>query len=111
MVDIDRIVRGVMRYLDREVLDKMGWQRWVLGTGVSLYAKNAREIFEEWKDKEVIRMLGVVDGDMIDLDKLHKELMEQARKGAITIDLPAGLGRVTLSDHDVDLMHNYIINA
>lgn len=48
---------------------------------------------------------------MIDVDKLHRALTEQASKGNVSVDLPLGMGRLTLTQRDVESLHNYIVNA
>lgn len=111
MVDFDRVMRGIDHYLDQEILSKMGWQKWVIGTAADLYTRNAKEIYHTLKENELVKMLGIIKDDMIDLDMMHEELMKQARKGPVTIDLPLGMGKLTLNERDVDLLHQHITSA
>lgn len=111
MVDFEKVMRGVEHFLDNEILSKMGWQRWVLGTAIELYLKNSKEIYQHLSNEDLIKMLGVIDGDMIDIDAIHREMMKQAQKGSVTIDLPIGMGKVTLTERDVDLLYQHIMNA
>lgn len=111
MVSFEKVMAGIDHYLDQEILSKMGWQKWVIGTAADLYTRNATEIYHTLKDNDLVKMLGIIHDDMIDLDIMHEELMKQARKGPVTIDLPLGMGRLTLNENDVELLRQHIMRA
>lgn len=111
MVDFDKVMRGIEHYLDQEILSKMGWQKWVIGTAAELYVMNAREIYNSLKENDLVKMLGIIKDDMIDLDMMHDSLRKQAAKGPVSLDLPLGMGKLTLNERDVDLLYQHIINA
>ena len=109
MYEYSKVLNGITTYIDREIVDKInGWQKWVVGSGIGIAMSNSTNVFNELKKNQVIKMLGVIDkDDKIDVEKIYKELKKQAKKGAITFDVPL-VGAITLNEQDVDKMYQYI---
>lgn len=112
MVSADKFKRGVARYLDEEFTGKMtGWQKWVFGACVAMYLENLSASTERLRNNEVIKNLGIFDDSgNINVEKMHRYLQEQARKGPITFSVPM-IGTVTLSDADVEKLYTLIMQA
>lgn len=109
MYEYSKVLNGITTYIDREIVDKInGWQKWVVGSGIGIAMSNSTNVFNELKKNQVVKMLGVIDkDDKIDVEKIYKELKKQARKGAITFDVPL-VGTMTLNEQDVDKLYQYI---
>lgn len=109
MYEYSKVINGVANYIDTEIVDKItGWQKWVVGSGVGIALSNATNLFNQLKENEFIKMLGVIDkNDKIDVDKIYKEMKKQAKKGSITFNAPM-IGAVTLNEQDVDKLYNLI---
>ena len=45
--------------------------------------------------------------DKVDVDKIYKEMKKQAKKSAVTFDMPM-IGPITLNEQDVDKMYELI---
>lgn len=110
MVSINQVEKGVAEFLDAELIPKIdGWRKWVAGATLSMAIENARNIFEVYKDNEVLIALGVIQEDgEIDIDRLHDHFMEQAKKCTASFNLPF-IGNITLKASDIDKLYNYII--
>lgn len=112
MVSIDRVKRGIARYLDSELINKMtGWQKWVFGAGAAMYLENFGSTVSKLREHPMVNALGIINesGD-IAVEKLYQQLRIQAQKGPITFDIPM-IGHVTLSEVDVDKLYQYIMQA
>lgn len=109
MYNLGQVVGGVTNYLDAEILNKInGWQKWVIGAGLGVAMNKASNIFNELKNNTMVKTLEIIDeNDMIDVDTLYREVKKQARKGAITFNVPM-LGNLTLNESDVDKIYNNI---
>lgn len=109
MYEYTKVLNGITTYIDREIVDKIsGWQKWVVGSGIGIAMSNSTNVFNELKKNQFVKMLGVIDkDDKIDVEKIYKELKKQARKGAITFDVPL-IGTMTLNEQDVDKLYQYI---
>jgi DNA-binding transcriptional regulator LsrR (DeoR family) len=109
MYEYSKVLNGITTYIDREIVDKInGWQKWVVGSGIGIAMSNSTNVFNELKKNQVVKMLGVIDkDDKIDVEKIYKELKKQAKKGAITFDVPL-VGTMTLNEQDVDKLYQYI---
>lgn len=109
MYEYSKVLNGITTYIDREIVDKInGWQKWVVGSGIGIAMSNSTNVFNELKKNQVVKMLGVIDkDDKIDVEKIYKELKKQARKGAITFDVPL-VGTITLNEQDVEKLYQYI---
>ena len=112
MYEYNRVIKGITTYIDTEIIDKIaGWKKWVVGSGIGLAMSNTTNVFNQIKSNEFIKLLGVIDeNDKIDVDKIYKEMKQQASKGAITFDMPL-VGPLTLNESDVDKMYDCIKNA
>ena len=112
MISMDKVKRGIARYIDEEFTNKMsGWQKWVFGAGIAMFIENFTSNMQRLKENPVVKSLGLMD-DMgnVAVERLHQQLKVQAQKGAVTFEIPM-LGTVTLRENDVDKLYNYIMQA
>ena len=111
MYEYNKVINGIAKYIDVEIVEKVsGWKRWIIGSGVGLALSNTTEIFNQLKHNEIVKLLNIVDeNDRVDVDKIYKEMKAQAKKSSVTFDVPM-LGALTLNEHDVDKMYEFIKN-
>lgn len=109
MYEYNKVINGIAKYVDTEIVDKItGWKKWVVGSGIGLALSNATEVFNQLKNNEFVKMLGVIDKeDKVNVDKIYKEMKKQAKKSAVTFDMPM-IGPITLNEQDVDKMYELI---
>ena len=75
MYEYNKVINGIATFIDEEVLTGInGWQKWVLGSGVGIALSDAEELFNTLKNSELIKVLKIVDGDKVNVDKIYKEL-------------------------------------
>lgn len=112
MVPLSSIQKGIVKYIDYEILPKLtGWQKWAFGAVSAIWIGNIVATFNKLKQNALVSSLGVIDEqDMIDIDKLHREFRAQAEKGSITVEIP-GVGPMTLDRNDVDKLYQYIMEG
>lgn len=113
MITLAQLQAGVGRYIETEIISKIpGWQRWVIGAGVSRLLSRSTEVFNQLKESKLVQLLGVIDPatDQIDIDALYSEFAKQAQQSAITFDVPL-VGALTLNAQDVDKLYQYIIGG
>lgn len=111
MYNLNQVMSGLTKFIDNEILTKInGWQKWVIGAGLGIATTKMENIFNSLKHNELIKVLDLIDeNDHINVDVIYEELMKQAQKEPITIDLPM-LGALTLKEQDVMSLYNYIKN-
>lgn len=109
MYEYNKVISGIAKYVDTEIVDKItGWKKWVVGSGIGLALSNTTEVFNQLKNNEFVKMLGVIDKeDKVNVDKIYEEMKKQAKKSAVTFDMPM-IGPITLNEQDVDKMYELI---
>lgn len=108
MYEYNKVINGIATFIDEEVLTGInGWQKWVLGSGVGIALSDAEELVNSLKENELVKMLKIIDGDKINIDKIYKELKKQAKKSSITFNIPM-IGTLTLKEEDVDRVYELI---
>lgn len=108
MYSFRQVISGLTQFIDNEILPKVGgWQKWIVGAGMGVALEKSSSIFDDLKNNEMVKMLGIIDGDEIDVDILYREIKKQSKKSAVTFNIPM-LGILTLNDKDVDKIYEYI---
>lgn len=109
MFEYNKVINGIAKYIDIEIVDKIGgWKKWVIGSVVGVTLSNGTEVFNQLKNNDFIKMLGIIDkNDKIDIDKIYKEMKKQAKKSSITFNVPM-IGAMTLNEQDLDKMYEFI---
>lgn len=111
MYSYDRVINGITKYIDNEIVNKVpGWKRWLVGSGLGMMLSNSESIYHSIKDNEFVKMLNLIDQQgHINVDEIYKELKKQAQKGSVDIELPM-VGSFVLNEHDVDKLYGFIVN-
>lgn len=112
MVHYSKVVDGLIRFVDQDMISKMSgsWKAWGIGTVVALIARRAPEVFTMIRDNQLVQTLGLIDGEMVDIDAIYTELHAQAEKNTAKVDIPL-IGSVTYSVRDVESLYRLITGA
>lgn len=105
---IEQVEKGIAAYLDSELMPHLeGWKQWVAGAAVTMALQNGAKAADVLKENEVIKAMGVFEGDDIDIDMVYEALSTQAKKCPAVLQLPL-IGTVTLRASDVDKLYGMI---
>ena len=109
MVHISSVKNGVVKFLDAEVVNKLpGWKSWVFGAGAILMLSKLDTIVENIKEHPVVKMMGVIDGDMVDIEAVYAAFKKQAQTvGSVDISIPV-IGDLRMGAADIDRLYNFI---
>lgn len=99
-------------FIDQDMIPKLNgsWKAWCVGTVAALIGRKAPEVFETLRNNKIVQAIGIIDGDMIDVDTLYSELLSQAQKRSATINVPM-IGSVTYSAADVESLYRCIMGC
>ena len=111
MVSIDRVQRGVSRYLDTELVGKMdGLNKWLFAAAASAYIGSAPTLLDKLRSNKLLAPLNLVnEAGEVDIEKIYAHLKPAAAKCPAPITLP--VGTITLTEADVDAIYNYIMQS
>ena len=114
MVSIDRVERGIVAYIDKEIMSKLpvdGWRRVAAGAGLTIAVRRGRQMLEQYKENPILNGMGIMNqaGD-IDLDALRDALKANIAEQGFRVQVPA-LGVLTFKQADVDAIYNLIMNS
>lgn len=112
MVEIARIKDGVMLYAQKHMmplLDSKG--QFMLGVGLGMISQRAEAMLASLGQNELIKTLGIIDGNQMDWEALHAAAVEQIkRQGKLTWDIPL-IGRLTFDEKDLRDLHQCIMQG
>ena len=109
MVHYSKVLSGVAAYIDRELISQMGGsvKGWIAGAAAALMLERGKQAALEAMRAPMLKEMGLVDGEDVDVDAIYSALLEQARKGSATATLPL-IGPVTFKESDVEALYRYI---
>lgn len=112
MVHKSKVLYGVASFIDDEIVVKLAgsWKAWVVGGMSGIAVSRADALIAQFADNPIVKGLGLMDGELIDVDVIIGELRKQAQRGTATIDIPL-IGPVTFGPADVDSLHRHIMSA
>ena len=112
MIHFSRVINGAVNYIDNEIVSQMNGslKGWGLGIVTGLMAKRAEQLFVELRQNPLIASLGVVDGEMIDIEAIYAEALRIAQKGSATVNLPM-IGAVTFKASDIESLYRHIMGG
>lgn len=110
MVDINKVKEGMVKYLDAEIINKLpGWRSWVFGAGATILLARFDAVLEQVRESPMIKTMGVIDGNMIDVETLYTAFKAQAQNmGAVNISVPF-IGDIRIGAADLDLLYQCIM--
>jgi hypothetical protein len=112
MVHYSKVVNGLMSYVDNEIVSKMNGslKGWGVGIVAGLLGKRADQMFATLRNSPVLTSLGLIDGEMVDIEAVYAEALRMAQRGSATVNVPM-LGAVTFTTADVESLYRYIIGG
>lgn len=112
MMHYTKVVQGLMAYADAEILSKLNgsMKGWMVGAVLELIGGSAENAFRQIRNIPMIEVLGVIDGENIDVDRLYAILRKQAQRGPATVNIRF-LGPITFTEADVDSLYRHIKGA
>ena len=108
MVTLEQMQTGLAGYVEKELVSKVpGVRKWVLALVATPVILQSGAMIGE--NKEMLVKAGYMTEDgMIDIDRIHSELKEVARKtGPVTQSFPV-IGTFTFTEADIDTLRTYI---
>lgn len=112
MVSVDKIEKGVAKYLDAELIPKLpenSWKQFGAGVVSALVAKRGGSVIEAYKHHPVLKAFGVVDeAGMLDAELLRDIAKERIPETGLSVDVPL-LGTLKLYRADVDKLYGHIV--
>lgn len=111
MVTIDRVQRGVSRYLDEQLMPHLaGKDRWIMTGIATLGLQKLPQIIQTYGSNPAIQMLGVIAPDgTVDVEAIINSLKPAARVTPAEIPIPLTGGSVTVTEQDLDMILRYIM--
>lgn len=112
MVKISAVSRGLVNYIDSEILPKMqGWQKWTFGTLAGLAAKKSDSLLNNLAKNPIAKSMGIIDNDgNVDIESVYAELSKQAAKTPAVVPIPM-IGELKLTAEDVESLYQHILKA
>ena len=111
MYNYEQVMTGVMKYIDRELLPNInGISKWLFGTAAGIMGTKGKSLFDQFKNNSLLKSLEIIDGNNINVHTIYEEMLKQADKGPISIELPL-IGMVKLDKTDVEKLYQYIIGG
>lgn len=111
MFHYTKVVAGAADYIEQELVAKLqgSWKAWVLGAAASLAAARAGQVMQTLAANPIAVGLGIVEGEMVDVETILREIKKQSAKGNITVPIPF-IGDITFGAGDIDNLYRYIKN-
>lgn len=104
MENIEKVKRGIATFVDNEIAPILPkWKGIAFAAGAALMLEAKANVL---MNHPFITMLGVVDGDNVDVDKIYSAIKSKAQ-GKWPIEM-AGL---RMSEGDLDKLYQYIKGA
>lgn len=112
MIHYTKVINGLTRYIDTDILAQMNGSlgAWGAAIIIGLIAKRVEQVYHTLADNPLIKALGVVDGEMIDIESIYAEALKASQKGSATVSLPA-IGPITFKTADVESAYRHIIGG
>ena len=110
MYHYKNVIDGLVAFVDNELVPKMtGLNKWLFGTGAGIVASKGEHVFNALKHNEILHTLDLIKDDKVNVECIYKELLRQAEKGGIEIEIPM-VGVIKLDHSDVEKMYRYILD-
>lgn len=113
MVTVDKIQRGISRYLDEQLMPHMkGKDRWVMTGIASLYMAKLPQIVQAFGAKPAVSALGIIGADgTIDIESIINSIRPAAKHCPAEIAIPLISGSITITEQDLDNILRYIMQS
>lgn len=110
MVSINQLRNGFVKYAETDLISgQTGLTRAVVKGVVNLYASRAEEIIKALSEIQAIKMLKIVDGNMVDVEALYNAFAPEVQ-GKIEIEIPL-IGTMSFDREELDKLMSRIKDA
>lgn len=111
MVTYEQVMNGLTKFIDAEIISQLsGNQKILLGIGSGVALRKGENLYNGLKNNSMIKMLGIINEDGIDIETLYEEAKKQTQKEAIRVDIPM-VGTLKLNGEDIEKLYSYIKNS
>lgn len=112
MVTVEKIQRGLTRYIEEQLINKThGIDSWMVGL-VLMYVANIPNIISRAAKQPLYAMSGAFAEDgTVDLDKIILCLKPGAKRNSAEVKLPITGTTINLAEQDLDIIADYIRRA
>ena len=110
MVEFEKALDGIVKYIDSELLPKMNdVQEFTARVLIGRVINNTNNIKETITNNGYIRTFGIIDNEgMVDIEGLAKDIKREIiHKGKVAFNVPM-FGKMTFVPSDVDVLHKMI---
>ena len=108
-MNIERVINGIVKYMDREILSTMNdWQEFLARLAMARLLNN-KNIGDMIINNAYAKTFAIIDENgNVDVDGLHRDFKSLIQsKGKLEISLPM-FGTYTFNESDVDKLFNCI---
>lgn len=104
MENIEQVKRGLANFIDKEVAPVLPkWKGVLFSAGAALMIEGKTS---ELLHHPMVQMMGVVNGDMVDTDRLYSAIKQKAQG-----KWPIEVSGLKMSETDLDKLYQYIKGA
>lgn len=110
MVEFNRVIDGLFRYLNNNLFAKMNdWQEVLARIAVGRIIGNPEALKQSLMANGIVRTFAVMDSDgNVDLENLARDLKREIeRKGKISVEVPM-FGKMSFVASDIDEIYREI---
>ena len=108
---VNQLMRGVTGYLDAEIMPQMsGIKKYGSAVYLSLAELNAINYIKDAVNNPAIKMLGIVNGENVDAEKLRSAMINAMHNEPLKVDIPL-IGTFTFTTADIDKLFDYMRRA
>ena len=112
MMPIDKVTRGIVAYLDNELMTRFSVdsiKKLSFGVAVALAARDPIKVINFFISTDLLKMLGILNAECncVEVDLLRDEIKKRMPTEGVKIPFPV-IGNVTMTSYDLDTMISYI---
>lgn len=112
MIPIDKVTRGIVAYLDNELMTQLpndSLKKVGFGVFAALAARDPLKLIGSYISIDMLKMLGIInaEGTYADIELLRDELKKRIPTEGVKMAIPL-IGNVTFTAYDIDRMMSYI---
>ena len=112
MEHVSKIASGIVAYADSELIPRVNGslRAWGIGAAVALACDKMQLIVRQMGEIPTVKSMGLIDGEMVDVDAVYHAIKPYADKQTATISIPF-VGNITFTTGDVDILYRLIKQA
>ena len=110
MVEFNRVIDGLTRYLNNNLFSKMNdWQEVLARIAVGRIIENPEALKQSLAANGIVRTFAIMDSDgNVDLEPIMRDLKREVeRKGKLSFDIPM-FGKISFLPQDIDEIYREI---